>query len=311
MTEKNMTIKPPGFRLRSSYDVAFSPSGALLATTGKQSQTTLWDVRQRRQAAVNKLLVHPASIAFSPNGAYFAVKNTAGEIVVCMVAGGELVNHYKSDGLNEGCRILFSADSEYLIDGSWKGRIDIRRVTDLQPISSQVFEGHMISDASASGDRTAWAFVVSKIGAPHNPEHDYVLLRSWPFDAKGPLGRVDGLPGIGCARLSPAGNRLAVIQKWITLSVFDLETNTITATTKLESAATFAALTWSPDGKILGTVQEGRWTLHASDDLREVGALAGPYPCALDFSPDGSLIALGSWERGVVLPLAQILQEAA
>jgi WD40 repeat protein len=304
-----MTIKAPGFRLRSSYDVAFSPSGELLATVGKQ--VTLWDVRQRRQAVVNKLLTHPASVAFSPNGAYYAVKNTGGAIVVCTVAGGELVSRYKPDGQGEGCRILFSADSEYLIDGSWKGRIDVRRVTSLQPTLSQVFEGCMVADASASGGRTVWAFVVSKIGNPHDPDHDHVLFRPWPLDAKVARQRMDHLPAICCARLSPNGKRLAVIQKWTKLSVFDLETNTITATTKLESAATFTALTWSPDGKLLGTVQEGRWTLHASDDLREVGSLAGPYPCAVNFSPEGTLIAFGSWERGLVLPLAQILQEAA
>ena len=168
----------------------------------------------------------------------------------------------------------------------------------------------MVADASASGGRTVWAFVVSKIGDPHDPNHDHVSFRSWPLDARASLKRMDPLPALCCARLSPDGKRLAVIQKWTKLSVFDLETTTIIATTKLESAAR-AALTWSPDGKLLGTVQEGRWTLHASDDLREVGSLTGPYPCALDFSPDGRLLALGSWERGVVLPLAQILQEAA
>jgi WD40 repeat protein len=282
----------------------------MLATTGKQSQATLWDVRQHRQTAVNRLLAHPNSVAFAPNGAYYAVKNTRGEIVVCTVASGELVSRYKPDGQGEGCRILFSADGDYLIDGSWKGRIDVRRVTDLQPTLSQVFEGCMVADASASRGRTVWAFVVSKIGNPPDPDHDQVLFRPWPLDAKGARPRMDHLPALCCARLSPDGKRLAVIQKWTKLSVFDLETNTTTAMTKLESAAR-AALTWSPDGKLLGTVQKGRWTLHASDDLREVGSLADLYPCALDFSPDGSLIALGSWERGVVLPLAQVLQVAA
>jgi WD40 repeat protein len=294
-----MATKAPGFRLRSSYDVAFSPSGEMLATVGKQRQATLWNVRQRRQIAVNKLLTHPSSVTFSPDGACYAIKNTLGEIVICTVSRGELVSRYKPDGQNEGCRILFSADSQYLIDGSWEGRMDVRSVTNLEPTFSEGFEGCMVSDASASGDRTVWAFVV----------RDHVLFRRWPLDAKGSLQRMVPLPALCCARLSPDGNRLAVIQKWITLSVFDLKTNAITATTKLESAATFAALTWSPDGKLLGTVQEGRWTLHVSDDLKQVGALAGPYPCALDFSPDGSLIALGSWERGVVLPLTEVLQE--
>jgi hypothetical protein len=96
----------------------------MLATTGKQSQATLWDVRQHRQAAVNRLLAHPSSVAFAPNGAYYAVKNTRGEIVVCRVASGELVSRYKPDGQGEGCRILFSKGGDYLIDGSWKGRID-------------------------------------------------------------------------------------------------------------------------------------------------------------------------------------------
>jgi hypothetical protein len=73
-----MTTKVPGFRLRSSYDVAFSPSGEMLATTGKQSQATLWDVRQQRQTAVNRLLAHPTSVAIAPNGAYYAVKNSRG-----------------------------------------------------------------------------------------------------------------------------------------------------------------------------------------------------------------------------------------
>jgi WD40 repeat protein len=301
------TIKAPGFGLRSSYDVAFSSSGEWLAALGTRKQATIWDVFKRRKAAVNKLLSHPSWVAFSPNGAYYAVKNTLGEIVVCRVPNGELVTHYVPAGQNEGCRILFSADSQYVIDGSWEGRIDVRSVLDLRPVFSDGFEGGMVADATASGDRSVWAFVISKIGNPRHP--DQVLFRHWPLDSKGSPAAMDPLPGLCCARLSPDGKRLAIIQQWTKLSVIELKTTTIIATTQLASAATRAALAWSPDGKLLGTVQEGRWSLHASHDLREVGSLTAPYPCAVDFSPDGTLIALGSWERGVVVPLAQILQQ--
>src|SRR5689334_19545759 len=98
-----MRIRAPGFRLRSSYEVAFSPSGELLATIGRD--VTIWDVAARAVLAKNSLLRHPSHIAFSPDAAYYAIKNTSGEIILCRVPDGDLIGHHSPSEADEGCRI--------------------------------------------------------------------------------------------------------------------------------------------------------------------------------------------------------------
>src|SRR5438105_715585 len=122
-----MQVAKPGFRLRSAYDVAFSPNGEWLVTAGKNSAVTLWDVRQRRASAKVTPLKHPGFVAFSPDGTSVVAKNTAGAIAVCPVPFGEPCRIHSATQ-DEGCRVAFSADGSFLIDGSWSGRIVMRRV---------------------------------------------------------------------------------------------------------------------------------------------------------------------------------------
>jgi WD40 repeat protein len=294
-----MTINAPGFRLRSAYDVAFSPSGELLVTVGQKKQVKLWSLQHRRQIAVNTLLKHPAYVALSPNGSSYAVKNTIGEIVVCSTASGALVSRYNPSEPTEGCPVVFTADSQFLIDGSWDGRIEVRSLSNLQRVWTQLV-GYMVIDVSASFDRTLWAFTIKD-----TPDH--VLLRRWPFDRRKRVRRLE-IRSPSCARVSPDGTRLAVIHEWHgTLSVFDLKANDIVATFTQKNIGTHSELAWSPDGRLLGTTQDGQWKVYSADRLCEIGSLPGPFPCAIEFSPDGSLLALGSWERGLVVPLAQML----
>jgi WD40 repeat protein len=65
-------------------------------------------------------------------------------------------------------------------------------------------------------------------------------------------------------------------------------------------------LSWSPDGHLLACVQRGRIAFFESDTLKFVTSHEDPYPCFVEFSPDGGLVALGSWEQGTVRPTSSL-----
>lgn len=138
-----MRIRAPGFRLGSGYHVAFSDCSRFLATVGRR--VTLWDVAGRVALHRNNLLRHPSSLAFAPDGASYVVKSTSGELLVCTTAHGDPISRYRPRPPAEGARIMFSGDGQHLLDGSWDGRIAMRRVEGLDELLAETFPQTMVS----------------------------------------------------------------------------------------------------------------------------------------------------------------------
>jgi WD40 repeat protein len=303
-----MRAAKPGFGLRSVYDVAFSPDGEWLATVGKKKAVTLWDVRQRRAVANFNPFVHPTFVAFAPDVKSVAIKDTDGAIAICRVPSGAVDCVYTPEP-DEGCRVGFSPDGESLAEGSWSGRIIMRRVADLREVKAESFPQAMVVDASSSADRRLWAFAVS---ATHDhPKYgraaDFVTVRRWPPAGKRAVCKLGPWQRLERAQLNADGTRLAVVLGAGRLIVIDVKSPKRQKTVPIRNPVECRALAWSPDGQLLVTNQDPGYTIHRADDLSVIARVEEKYPSAAAFSPDGQWLALGSWKEGVVLPLGQLL----
>src|SRR5947208_5644907 len=79
-TIPDVSVRKPGFRIGSSFRVAWSPDGRRLLTLGRR--VAIWDVETRRRVADVKPFSYESSVAVSPAGDRFAVKNTQGTVAV-------------------------------------------------------------------------------------------------------------------------------------------------------------------------------------------------------------------------------------
>ncbi|CAN5179924.1 hypothetical protein BH24GEM2_BH24GEM2_07670 [soil metagenome] len=302
-----MRLKAPGFRLGTSYDLTFSPSAEWLATVGRQ--VTLWSVAQRRAFARNSLLRDPSYVAFAPDESCYAIKNTAGEIIVCSLPEGDPISRYTPDVGEEGCRLAFTRDASCLIDGSWGGKVVIRQARTMEELSTIEFGQSMVVGASHAADRDLWAFAVSARHGHPNFEQgaDFIVLCILVAETLKEVKRFGPFINLTNMQLRRDGGQLAAIHGRTELLVLDVQSEERIATAPLEMGGTGSSLTWSPDGRILAAVHQEGISFFDAMTLQEIVCREDPYPSAVAFSADGALLGLGSWKEGVVLPVPDVI----
>lgn len=302
-----MRLKAPGFKLGTSYDLTFSPSAEWLAAVGRQ--VTLWSVAQRRAFARNSLLHDPSYVVFSPDESCYAIKNTAGEIVVCSLPEGDPISRYTPDVREEGCRLAFTKDASCLVDGSWGGKVVMRRASTMEDLSTVSFGQCMVVDASHTADRDLWAFAVSARHDHPNFEQgaDFIVLCTLVGEMLKEVKRLGPFMNLRNVRLRRDGGQVAAIHGRTELLVLDVQEEERITTAPLEAGGTGSSLTWSPDGRILAAVHQEGISFFDALTLQEIVCREDPYPSAVAFSADGALLGLGSWKEGVVLPVSNVI----
>jgi WD40 repeat protein len=304
-----MKVKAPGFRVRSSYSVAFSPDGEHLAIVGRE--VVLWSVSQRKRLRSNSMLKHPSDVAFSPSGQSFCIKNTAGEILTCETASADPVARFIPEFPDEGSGVVYDSESR-IVDGSWAGDIRIRSAEDLRPHVVWRAERTMVSSVLRARNGDAWAFAICpKHGHPEfESGADCILVSPSPDpDRLVPLQRQwSQLRG---AVLSPSGEQIAVRfgAKEHFVEVVDTRSAKTRAIAAATQGGTNGSMCWSPDGEYLILVERCGFSFRRASNLQEVGWLPCEYPSSVAFSPAAHLIALGDWSNGLVLPWPASLSE--
>lgn len=302
-----MRITAPGFRLRTTYAIAFSEDGELLATAGRD--VALWSVPKRARLRSSRLLSHPSRIAFAPGGATLSVKNTAGEIAVLETRSADPVSRFVPDKRDEGPGPHYLHD-ELLLDGSWTGGIRVRPIDGLTPQTVWSAEQAMVVGIHRARGAERWAVAIAaRAGhATDAPSADRVLLSKDP--AAGifvPLDRTWSL--LRSVALSPDGRILAV-RAGNQLERLDLATGVVERAVHAPAGGSGWAMEWSPDGKFLVVVEEGGFAIRDALTLAEVSWAPLEYPAAIAFAPGGRLIALGGWSSGLVQPWPQLVERA-
>ena len=304
-----MKIKAPGFRIRSSHSVAFSPDGEHLATIGRD--VVLWSVSSRKRLRSNSMLKHPQDVAFSPSGRSFCIKNTLGEILTCETASADPVERFIPEQQDEGPRPVYYGE-DHLIDGSWSGQVRVRHIDSLAPHVVWSAEQTMVTEVLRSSAGTLWAFAVS---AKHgHPEFESGADRIFTSTAP-ETGFLVSLPRrwslLRSAALSPSGEYVAVrfdAGEHI-VEMVDARSSETLATTTAIPGGTGWRMHWSPEGDYLILIERGGFSFRSASDLQEVGWLPSEFASDVAFSPSGQLVALGDWSNGFVAPWPALLTE--
>ena len=285
----------PGFRIGAAFRARFSDDGTLLVTIGKR--ITLWEVEARRRIATGPPLSNASSVAIAPDQTVVAAKNTSGEIVVLGVPELDERARFSGRDVGEGAGIEFAPDSLHLVDASWSGRFTVRDVRSGNVRWEE--PGDSVFQLARTRDRTVWAHDRS---GHRWGRKGQVLIRRWPFPDH-PSEVVPEIPGAQALALSDDGCKLAVRTRGIVVLERVSPDEPWAITSQLENVdygGSGFRLAWSPDGALLAHTGDRRGEVYnAALHLLHTEPL--PFPSDVEFSPDGSLLALGDWSAGISL----------
>lgn len=294
-------MKP--WKIGTSNAVAFSRDGRLLAALGRD--VSVWDVALKSKVARFHPFSHPSDAAFSPDQHHLTVKSTSGQIVVIDAQSGQTAVDFKNTADGEGSNLHYSSCGEYIVDGTWSGRLIVRNARSGAHEFVQDFGGEMIRSVHSSGDGKHWIIAhgckVTSDDRP--PPPDYFSVWDWPFRPGAYRVLPERVAFARSSALSPDRALLAVVHGAPpeTLSVFQVSDGTRAGAVSIQGGGTGNALGWSADGRLIGSVQDQTVVFYTWPGLGKMHELALAYPSDAAFSPHGDVLALGSWQVGWVL----------
>jgi WD40 repeat protein len=290
------------WKIGASNAVACSRDGRLLAALGRD--VSIWDLALRSRVLRTHPFSHPSDAAFSPDHRQLAVKSTSGRIVIIDAQSGRIaVDFGNADG--EGSNLQYSPCGEYILDGTWSGRLSVRRASSGAHEFVREFHREMIRSIHGSGDGKHWVIAHGTKAASGDlpPPPDYFSVWEWPFDSAGYRILPERIAFARSSALSPDGAFVAVVYGAPpdTLSVFRIDDGACAGFVSIRTGGTGHALGWSADGRLIGSVQDQTVVFYTWPGLGKWHELALAYPSDVAFSPLGDTLAVGSWQVGWVL----------
>lgn len=202
---------------------------------------------------------------------------------------------------------MFSPCGNCVIDGSRSGLITARDLKTSELSTCDRYDRTLIISLCSTTDRALFAYVLQPIAKNRidPPEPSRIVLRRWPFDRHEAEIIQSNWSYVLAISLSSDGSKLAVLQLHksgeFTLGVHSLSSDLKVQSRTVLWGGTNYSLAWSPDAATIACVGSGQISLFDSTTMRPVAKQSVPYPSHVEFSPSGELLAIGSWERGMVV----------
>ncbi len=261
-----------------------------------------------------------SSLAFSRRGDCLAVKNTSGQIAVLSTSELAVVAGPVDDGHGEGSAILAGVGPDTFVVPSWSGHVSVRS-SSLELLAETSFAPGMLRSLAVNEGATAWTIVrsVASFGEMAITES---LFETPP--------RILSLPGMSIEQVVLSSGDQAVVayrpdEPKHETSVGDIPSSTVIAWIDLTTGLVRRSVLWtgvlindvavSPDQQLvatgffsldppLGKSFQPALGLVAPDGEPEMIAVELPADVgstlSVDFSPDGSMLAVGTDKAGLV-----------
>lgn len=286
-------------KLLRSYKTEFSRTGSLLVTLSRD--VVVWDVERRAKRYRVHPFSHPSDSSIHPNEARIVVKNTAGQIALLDADDGMLIRLLESAKGNEGSNILHSLCGEFVVDGSWNGRFTVRSATSGKVVFQKEFPGEMITKIASSTKGDRW-FVVHQPKAVSREASlgpAYISIWTWPLTSPAEFLKSTE-SAINALSVSPDGRHICMVGH-DSISVMTLAERRIVCSVPYKFGGTAFVAKWSPDSREIATIQGHSFVFYDASTLEKRKSIELQYASDIAYSPDGSQIALGAWESGLLI----------
>ena len=250
-------------------------------------------------------------MAFGVSDDWFAVRSTTGALAVMSCDDGLPRDRLPPGSADADDAALRTAPDDHLVEACSSGTLRVRRVAGLGVEYVEQHPQCMLRALDATRDLRRWIVAVNRKQG-HAPTQPPCRLevREWPFATTGRRILRDDLGFIHGVALNESADCVAVLHqrqsgRECSIALVSFTTGE-TLLERSDDAWTWGSgFAWSPDASHL-VVSKYAGHLLLDAELTRVGQLAGEYPSDARFAPDGSLLALGYWGHGLVLPTAEL-----
>jgi WD40 repeat protein len=274
--------------------VAFSPSGAILATGSGDQSVKLWDLALRRERCT--LLGHQgrvAAVAFSPDGTLLAT--AGGDHAVRLWS----LDTHREVAILEGHSqqvegVAFSPRGSLLASASLDGTVKLWDVHARREVATLPKHVGYVLAVAFSPEGTHLALASGEIYDVAST----ILL--WEFASQQVVARFQGHQApVRCLAFAPNGTTLASGSSDHMVKLWDLTTSQEPVTLRGHDGGVLS-VAFSPDGRLLASGSDDSmlrlWDVEAH---REMVTLRGhqAWVRSVAFSPDGRTLATGSGDK--------------
>jgi WD40 repeat protein len=292
------------FPIAASYELRFTPDGLSLLCVGMK--VTRWNLETRKRVGAYRPFAHPSQIDVAPSGTHCIVKSTGGELVLMSLDAKPVMTKVPVREAVEGAAALFSPCGDYVVDAGWDGQLAVRALPTGKVVFKKTFRNRMLLFLACDAKRELYVFHRHSTSQKPVGPADELVLRRWPFDVHPEVAIAGDWDREVAVTPSPDGRRLAAAQRK-KLSVVDIASGATLATRMLDDGVSAnLAVAWSPDGTLVACVESQQISFFDATTLQRRARHVLEFASDVAFSPDGRLVALGSWGKGMVMAIEDL-----
>jgi WD40 repeat protein len=314
--------------------IAHTPDGHALLTDSKDGTVRLWDLktgaeirRFRKDGRVTDSASDPEfnlvfggpvnGIAVAHDGRTLAVGASDGSITLWDTATANVIRKLKSDSPAAPAALLFTADNEMLVVKDSDQIVwvwDLARGTVLRKLGVTSAENRRFLAGVRTGPPTLLSgSVIASVTLESRNRELRTVVKRWDLVTGTEQGSVELSSGtnlFSAFAFAPDGKTFAAGGYLSALSLWDLDTQKeLRSLDGLDMTAFVSRLTFSPDSKRLAGWTSDQtiriWDTATGKELRRIGEargsringiyfFGGTYASNLAFSPDGSVLTVGT-----------------